>query len=86
MNWSTAVGDGVAVGSGYCCNIRLVRHYSERACFAMSLVSNAVLAVMLVREKNVVMKPYSRVLLINVLFDVIYTIICMFLELVSSKT
>lgn len=72
-------GDGYF---GY--NLRPLRHISERVCFVVSLVSNAVLAVLLVRENNATIKPYSRVLLINVVFDVVYTISLMIVEIVSA--
>ncbi|KAH7693594.1 hypothetical protein AAVH_39368, partial [Aphelenchoides avenae] len=41
-------------------NLRPLRHYSERLTFVLSLIGNTTLAVLLIREKNEVMKPYSR--------------------------
>lgn len=73
----------LVVFDGYFGNLRPLRHVSERICFFTSLAANAVLAVLLIREKNEVMKPYSRVLLINVAFDVLYTVICMLVETVG---
>ncbi|KAH7716223.1 7TM GPCR protein [Aphelenchoides avenae] len=81
MDCSTQNASGVVIGSGYFGNIRPVRHYSEKVCFVASLVSNTVLAVLLIRERNETMKPYSRVLLINVAFDYFYTIVSMVIEL-----
>ncbi|KAH7716214.1 hypothetical protein AAVH_16339 [Aphelenchoides avenae] len=65
-------------------NARPTRHISERICFGFSVVANTVLAVLLVREKNPAMKPYSRVLLLNAVFDYIYTVICMIVEVVNQ--
>lgn len=64
-------------------NLRPLRHYSERVSFVLSLTTNTILAVLLLREKNEVMKPYSRVLLLNCLFDYIYTFACIVVEVVS---
>ncbi|KAH7710824.1 hypothetical protein AAVH_21878 [Aphelenchoides avenae] len=72
---------GLVIGDGYFGNLRPFRHYSERICFVSSMLSNALLAVLLIREKNETMKPYSRVLLINVVVDYVYTITCMVVEM-----
>lgn len=82
MNTTSAGEDALVIGSGFCCDLRSFRHHSECVCFVASILSNVVLAVMLVREKNEVMRPYSRVLLINVGFDCFYTVVCMVLEMV----
>lgn len=39
--------------------------------------------MILIYEKDKVMKPYSRVLLINVAFDYFYTVVSMFIEMAS---
>ncbi|KAH7724234.1 Protein Y9C9A.5 [Aphelenchoides avenae] len=65
-------------------NLRPLRYVSERICFAMSMTCNTVLAWLLIREKDRVMKPYSRVLLINCLFDYLYTIGCFIIEIVGE--
>ncbi|KAH7702290.1 hypothetical protein AAVH_30561, partial [Aphelenchoides avenae] len=62
-------------------NLRPVRYASERICFGMSMMCNTVLAWLLIREKDRIMKPYSRVLLINCLFDYLYTIGCFVIEI-----
>ncbi|KAH7695029.1 hypothetical protein AAVH_37916 [Aphelenchoides avenae] len=72
---------GIVIGSGYFGNLRPFRHYSERVCVVASLVSNTLLAALLLTEKNEVMKPYSRVLLINVGVDYFYTIVSMVIEM-----
>lgn len=64
-------------------DLRHVRHYSERICFVTSIVVNSVLIVLLAKEKNAVMKPYSRVLLLNAVCDYIYTIVSIITEVVS---
>ncbi|KAH7714843.1 hypothetical protein AAVH_17791 [Aphelenchoides avenae] len=61
-------------------NLRPLRHFSERFCFGTSCVANAVLAVLLIRERNEVMRPYSRVLLLNCFLDCLYTVVCMIVE------
>ncbi|KAH7725162.1 hypothetical protein AAVH_07209, partial [Aphelenchoides avenae] len=61
-------------------DLRPLRHYSERICFWVSLVANTILGTLLVREKNETMKPYSRVLLLNVIFDYLYTVVSMVVE------
>ncbi|KAH7716222.1 7TM GPCR protein [Aphelenchoides avenae] len=71
----------LVIGNGYFGNLRPTRHRTERVCFAISIFSNSILAVLLIREKNEVMKPYSRVLLINVAFDYFYTIVSMIVEI-----
>ncbi|KAH7698374.1 hypothetical protein AAVH_34533, partial [Aphelenchoides avenae] len=81
MDPSAANVSGIVVGSGYFGNLRPFRHYSERVCVVASLVSNTILAALLLSEKNEVMKPYSRVLLINVVFDYFYTIVSMVIEM-----
>lgn len=65
-------------------NLRPLRHFSERFCFITSCIANAVLAVLLIRERNEIMRPYSRVLLLNCFFDVFYTIVCMAVEVVRK--
>lgn len=74
---------GIVIGDGYFGNLRPFRYHSERVCFVASLVSNTILAGLLVCEKNEVMKPYSRVLLINVAFDYFYVVVSMLVEMVS---
>ncbi|KAH7701117.1 hypothetical protein AAVH_31753, partial [Aphelenchoides avenae] len=70
------------VGNGkFLWNLRPYRHYSERICFAASLIGNTILVLLIGREKNPVMIPYSRVLLLNVFFDCIYTFYSMLIEL-----
>lgn len=64
-------------------NLRPFRRYSERASFVLSICLNSVLATLLVREKNEVMRPYSRVLLLNCAFDYLYTVVCMVAEMVG---
>lgn len=64
-------------------NLRAFRTYSERASFVLSVCLNSVLATLLVREKNDIMRPYSRVLLLNCAFDYLYTVVCMVAEMVS---
>lgn len=72
------------IGNGkFLWNLRPHRHYSERICFVASLIGNTILVLLIGREKNPVMIPYSRVLLLNVFFDSIYTFYSMFIELVS---
>ncbi|KAH7721382.1 hypothetical protein AAVH_11126 [Aphelenchoides avenae] len=78
--------DPLVLGSGYFGNLRHLRLCSERACFVTSIASNTVLAALLMREKNEVMKPCSRVLLINVAFDYLYTVLCMIFEIVRFST
>lgn len=85
MNATAAKSPLLVIGSGYFGNLRPIRHHTERLCFAVSTIANSILAVMLIREKNEVMKPYSRVLLINVAFGYFYTIASMIVEIVSHQ-
>ncbi|KAH7701223.1 7TM GPCR protein [Aphelenchoides avenae] len=62
-------------------DLRDFSHISERCAAVCSLVANAVLSVLLMREKNEVMIPYSRVLLQNCFFDVVYTIVASVVEI-----
>ncbi|KAH7696492.1 hypothetical protein AAVH_36437 [Aphelenchoides avenae] len=71
----------LVIGDGFFADLRSLRHYSERVCFVASITFNSILAVLLVREKNQTLKPYSRVLLINVGADLFYTIMCMVVEM-----
>ncbi|KAH7696253.1 hypothetical protein AAVH_36679, partial [Aphelenchoides avenae] len=80
MNAERASSGVIVIGDGYFANLRPVRHYSERVCFVISIVCNAVLAVLLIREKNATMKPYSRVLLLNLGCDVFYACVIMVVE------
>lgn len=64
-------------------DLRDFAHISERCAAVCSFVANAVLAVLLFREKNEVMKPYSRVLLQNCFIDVVYTAVASIVEIVS---
>lgn len=64
-------------------NFRHVRHYSERVCFVLSILTNTTILAILLREKNRVMKPYSRVLVLNCIFDYCYTLTCAIIEVVS---
>ncbi|KAH7703262.1 hypothetical protein AAVH_29568 [Aphelenchoides avenae] len=63
-------------------NLRPARYRRSRLCFASSLLGNAVLIVLIKMEKIPVMVPYSRVLLMNVAFDLFYTFVCIFTEVV----
>ena len=63
-------------------NLRPARFWSSRLCFGSSLLGNAILIVLIKMEKNPVMIPYSRVLLMNVGFDLYYTVVCMLTEVV----
>lgn len=65
-------------------NLRPFRHYSERFCLVTSIVTNTILIGLLVREKNSTMKPYSRVLLLNAIFDYVYTLVSVAVEMVST--
>jgi hypothetical protein len=76
----------ILFGGNFPWNLRPLRHYSERICFWVSLVANGILAVLLIREKNETMKPYSRVLLLNVIFDYAYTVVSMIVEMVSDAS
>ncbi|KAH7719268.1 hypothetical protein AAVH_13240, partial [Aphelenchoides avenae] len=77
---ATSAASGTTTDEFYFADLRPVRHYSERVCFVASIVCNSILALLLVREKDATMKPYSRVLLINVAFDYIYTVVSMAVE------
>lgn len=63
-------------------NLRPHRHYSERICFFTSLVGNTLLIALIKMEKNPVMKPYNRVLLLNIAFDYFYTLVSVVVEMV----
>ncbi|KAH7702496.1 hypothetical protein AAVH_30345, partial [Aphelenchoides avenae] len=67
----------LVIGDGFFANLRPLTHYSERVCFVASITFNSILAVLLMREENQTLKPYSRVLLTNVAADLFYTIMCM---------
>ncbi|KAH7693559.1 SRJ-21 protein [Aphelenchoides avenae] len=62
-------------------NLRDFSHASERTATVCSLICNTILSVLLIREKNEVMKPYSRVLLQNCVIDYLYTLVCMIVEI-----
>jgi hypothetical protein len=82
---SDNASEALIIGNGkFFWNLRPVRHYSERFCFASSLLTNIILTVLLLREKNRMIKPYSRVLLLNAMFDYVYTIVCVVIEMVSD--
>ncbi|KAH7721390.1 hypothetical protein AAVH_11134 [Aphelenchoides avenae] len=71
------------VGDGrFPMNLRPLRLWSSRLCFASSLFGNAILIILIKLEKNPVMTPYGRVLLMNVGFDLFYTVVCMITEVV----
>ncbi|KAH7723737.1 7TM GPCR protein [Aphelenchoides avenae] len=68
------------IGDGFFANLRPLRHYGERVSFVLSIMCNSVLAVLLLRERNETMRPYSRVLLINVAFDCLYAVMNLLVE------
>ncbi|KAH7711727.1 hypothetical protein AAVH_20970 [Aphelenchoides avenae] len=80
MNVTSEAGV-LVIGDGFFADLRPLRHWSERVCFVASILSNAVLAVLLIREKNQTLKPYSRVLLINVGADVFYAVMSLLVEM-----
>ncbi|KAH7715586.1 hypothetical protein AAVH_17024, partial [Aphelenchoides avenae] len=61
-------------------NLRAARLWSTRLSFGTSLLGNAILVMLIKMEKNPVMIPYNRVLLMNVGFDLFYTFVCMVTE------
>lgn len=84
MNVTSEAGV-LVIGDGFFADLRPLRHWSERVCFVASILSNAVLAVLLIREKNQTLKPYSRVLLINVGADVFYAVMSLLVEMVIDS-
>lgn len=76
--------DALMIGDGnFFFNLRPVRHYSERVSFGSSLLANFILTALLLLEKNRMIKPYSRVLLLNAVFDYVYTFVSFAIEMVS---
>ncbi|KAH7697141.1 hypothetical protein AAVH_35777, partial [Aphelenchoides avenae] len=70
----------ILFGGHFPWNLRPIRHYMERGCFVFSIVVNMILTSLLLTEKNEVMKPYSRVLLLNQAIDYVYTCTNMWAE------
>lgn len=78
--------DAFMIGDGkFFWNLRPIRHYSERVCFGSSLLANMILTALLLLEKNRLIKPYSRVLLLNAIFDYVYTFVSFPVEMVSKS-
>ncbi|KAH7716231.1 CBN-SRJ-11 protein [Aphelenchoides avenae] len=70
----------ILFGGHFPWNLRPIRHFMERGCFVFSIVVNMILTSLLLTEKNEVMKPYSRVLLLNQAIDYVYTCTNMWAE------
>ncbi|KAH7700424.1 hypothetical protein AAVH_32456, partial [Aphelenchoides avenae] len=80
MNPSTS--NSLVIGDGkFPWNLRPLRAYSERVCFGVSMVANTVLIMLLIRERNPTIRPYSRVLLLSAIFDYVYTIVSIVVEM-----
>ncbi|KAI1697356.1 serpentine type 7TM GPCR chemoreceptor str domain-containing protein [Ditylenchus destructor] len=55
---------------------RQLQVISEEIGSSISLIANLILLALIVSEKNEVLKSYSRILLLNCVIDVIYTLAC----------
>ncbi|KAH7707130.1 hypothetical protein AAVH_25641 [Aphelenchoides avenae] len=82
MQMNSSISAILLIGDGkFPWNLRPFRSYSERVSFGVSMVANTVLIMLLVRERNATIKPYSRVLLLNAVFDYVYTIVSIAVEM-----
>lgn len=63
-------------------NIRYWHHINESFVFFSSLVSNFILIVLLITERNEVLRAYTRVLLQTCVIDLLYTVTIYFTEMV----
>lgn len=63
-------------------NSRLIFDHLNNFVFVISFISNGILSFLIMTEKNKKIGTYSRVLLINMFFDIIQSIINFFIGMV----